>query len=180
MMSTAAPLADPLPETVDAGTRHFVLFYVHEQAYGIATQYVQEVVPLPEIVKLPTAPEFVEGFLNISGAATLVVRLDCLIGLPRGEDGLYTPVLILQGFDSLLALLVGRVHRVAKLSPQQIVRISDSATVNNFVEGVAEFEDEQVIIVDPRRLLLEQEKACLERLRETAQQRIQQAEAAIA
>jgi purine-binding chemotaxis protein CheW len=177
MTTASATRSEPLPKSSDAGTRHFVLFYVDEQGYGIATQYVQEVIPLPETVTLPTSPEFLEGFLNVAGVATPVVRVDRLVGLPRSESGLYTPVMILQGLDSPLALLVDRVHRVVQLAPHQIARISGSATVNDFAEGVAEFDGEQVIIVDPERLLLEEETRCLEALRETAQQRVQQAEA---
>jgi purine-binding chemotaxis protein CheW len=177
MTTATATRSEPSSTTVDAGTRHFVLFYVREQAYGIGTKHVQEVVPLPEVVALPTSPEFLEGFLNVAGVATPVVRFDRLIGFSEGESELYTPVVILQGLDSPLALLVDRVRRVVPLTPQEIVSLSSGATVNDFAEGVAEYDEEQVILVDPERLLLEQETSCLSALRETAQQRIEQAEA---
>ena len=153
-----------------------ILFGVGAELYGMSTHCLQEVLPLPELVKLPTCPEFVDGFLNLGGVAIPVLRLSRLLGVPSSPDHLYTPLLMVASRGHRLALLVDRVIGIVAVDEEKIVPVSRGETINDCALGMASVDEGTAIVLDANRLLLKEEKLRLNQLRQQAQQRIAQVE----
>ena len=61
-------------------------FRLAEQDYALPIEVVQEVIRAVEPTKLPSAPAFLSGVVNLRGRVTPLVSLRTLLRLPPGED----------------------------------------------------------------------------------------------
>ena len=56
-----------------------ILFKMAQQYYLISADSVDEVIDAPSFTKVPLAPEWVEGLINLRGSVVTVIRLAKLI-----------------------------------------------------------------------------------------------------
>ncbi|TVR01384.1 MAG: chemotaxis protein CheW [Desulfovibrionales bacterium] len=61
-------------------------FHLANQDYALPIDVVQEVIRAVEPTKLPSAPAFLSGVVNLRGRVTPLVSLRMLLRLPPGED----------------------------------------------------------------------------------------------
>ena len=55
--------------------KQFVVFQVDREHYGVDIGGVREILRLPEITRVPQAPEYVEGIINPRGTVIPVIDL---------------------------------------------------------------------------------------------------------
>ncbi|MBQ1432992.1 MAG: chemotaxis protein CheW, partial [Ruminococcus sp.] len=59
-------------------------FSAAENCYGFYILDVADIIEIPELTKIPTAPDFVLGLMNHRGKAVPVMDLRLRLGLPEG------------------------------------------------------------------------------------------------
>ena len=106
------------PGGQDDGDALLVVFRLGEEEYGVDVDRVQEIIRVPDtLIRVPKAPGFVEGLVNLRGSVLPVVDLRTRLGLERGERDERQRIVVLSvagvrtGFvvDSVAAVLpVGR------------------------------------------------------------------------
>ncbi|MEG6506955.1 chemotaxis protein CheW [Nitratidesulfovibrio sp. 1201_IL3209] len=90
--AAGAPDVDDEAEALDARLRRepvlqMVGFFLGAQEFAVPTEAVQEVIKFSTPTRLPAAPSFVAGIVNLRGRVTPLVRLRELLGVPDGGDG---------------------------------------------------------------------------------------------
>lgn len=83
---------DDEAEALDARLRRepvlqMVGFFLGAQEFAVPTEAVQEVIKFSTPTRLPAAPSFVAGIVNLRGRVTPLVRLRELLDVPHGDDG---------------------------------------------------------------------------------------------
>ena len=73
MASTAKPTE--APDAAPVGTQRLLLFAVAGTVYGCEIGAVREIVPLRRATRLPGAPAYVRGLVNLRGAIVTVIDL---------------------------------------------------------------------------------------------------------
>lgn len=61
-------------------------FTLANETYGIATGFVDEVIPLRQLTTLPCVPDFVAGLVNSRGRIVSVVNMKRIFALPDGPS----------------------------------------------------------------------------------------------
>ena len=81
--------ADATDEGDLAAARRALLFAVAGRLYGCEIETVREIMPVRHCTRLPGAPPFVRGLINLRGTVVTVVDLALRLGVGRGaaEDG---------------------------------------------------------------------------------------------
>lgn len=156
-----------------------LLFRLGGERCGIHLEKIQEVVPMASLARPPGLPMMLEGFLNLRGMATPVLRLDRLFRLPPWSPGLYTPLVILRGKPHPIALLVDRVDSIHSAPESALLPVQAEHCFNDCTEADVLLEpgSAPVHLLSSERLLLEQEQSRIAELRATAQQYLQELEA---
>lgn len=102
----------------------YITFRLGEEYFAIPVAQVREVLDLSQITKVPTAPAYLRGVVNVRGSAIPVVDLRLKFGLPRRDDSVHTRILVLElvldGEATVLGGLADSVHEVIELAPAQI------------------------------------------------------------
>ncbi len=94
----------------------FITFTINQEIYAIEVLKIQEVIYVPEITKVPGAPEFVVGVINLRGILLTIVDTSMEFGLKRDPQAQYTRVVVVVlGEDERVGLLVDDVSEVVSL-----------------------------------------------------------------
>jgi purine-binding chemotaxis protein CheW len=133
---TAAPSPDTR-HAVDAGNEEstsaicqFVTFIVGDEVFAVDMAPVQEIIRVPEVVRVPLAPATLEGLANLRGKVLPIISLRRIFGFAEcAHDDASRAVVIDQGQP--LGFVVDRVASVISIDPRQIEDTgSISTTVN--------------------------------------------------
>lgn len=146
-------------------TRQYMTFKLGDELFAIDVSQVREVLEIPQITKIPTAPEYMRGVVNVRGQGIPVVDLRLRFGLPRTEDTLHTRVIVMEldinGEAAVLGGIADSVHEVIDLEPGNINPPPRIATRwrTDFIQGMGKRGDDFIIILDVNAVFSSEELA---------------------
>jgi len=139
-------------------TSQYITFKLGNELFAIAVSQVREVLEVPQVTRVPTAPAYMRGVVNVRGQATPVVDLRLKFGLPPVADTLNTRIIVMElaidGEAVVLGGVADSVHEVIELEPAAIdppPRIA-MRWRTELIEGMGKRGDEFIIILDVNRV----------------------------
>jgi purine-binding chemotaxis protein CheW len=155
----------------DMADEQFVVFRLGEQDYGLAIGAVDEIACPPEhITRLPKAPAFIEGVMNLRGSVVPIVDLRRRFDLPPTESASARRVLILSVAGGKTGFMVDRVSEIIKV-PAEAIRPTPelSAEQIRLIGRVVNLDEQgrMILLVDLARLLDQFEADVLAKLDRT-------------
>ncbi len=145
----------------------YLTFHLGEEGYGLEILKVQEIIGMQEITKIPKAPDYVKGVINLRGKVIPVVDLRLKFGMPEQEISRKTCIIVTQvqrGQSSLIiGIVVDEVSEVMEISGDQIEPAPAFGTQldTNFILGMAKTENAVKILLDINKVLSAEEVAAL-------------------
>ena len=135
-------------------TGQYITFKLGDELFAINVSRVREVLDLSLITKVPTAPDYMRGVVNVRGNAIPVVDLRQKFGLAKVADTVQTRIVVLEleldGETIVLGGLADSVHEVIELEPSQIEeppRIG-MRWRTDLIQGMGKRGDQFIIILD--------------------------------
>ena len=124
-MTVATRVADlpasgpPEGAGAEGNSRQFVTFTVHGETFAVPLAEVQEIIRMPDVVRLPLSPASLEGLANLRGAVLPVINLRTVFGCaPRDHDDATRVVVLDQGRP--VGLVVDRMANVVTVDVDRI------------------------------------------------------------
>lgn len=98
-----------------------VVFTLDGEEYALGVSEVTKVVELPELTPIPNSPDYVLGFINISGQIIPIISLEKKFALER-QNTQVSPdkVVVIERDQSSFGLLVDSVSEVIRIPQAQI------------------------------------------------------------
>ncbi len=160
----------PAPEAHSDTTEQFLIFQLGDEQYGLPIAAVDEVVRRPDaLTRLPRAPDFVDGVMNLRGRAVPVIdqRRRFAVAAP-GTRGRRVIVVTVDGLQAGFAVdAVSEVLRVPSSELRQApVLDADGAPV--FDRVAIRTGGRVLLLISPKALLDQAERDLLVSLTETA------------
>ncbi len=152
-------------EVVGAETQ-LVVFRLGNEEYGVDIQQVREIIKVPEITRVPKAPEFIEGVINLRGQITPIMDLRMRLDLPESQKGEDTRIIISELEKNIVGMIVDSVSEVLRISKKNIdptPTISTDVGVE-FIKGVGKLGDRLLILLDLMKVLSKKEEKQLEKI----------------
>ena len=142
-----------------AARREFLAFRLGSEDYAIDILKVQEIRVFDAVTKLPGAPDFIKGVINLRGAIAPVLDLRVKFGFEHAEYGPFTVLIVLHVRERLVAVVVDAVADVIALSDDEVRPRPEFATAVNieYVMGLASRGERMLILLDIERLIASQE-----------------------
>lgn len=107
------------PGMASSVERQFVSFELAGEKLAVPMGPVQEIIRLPEVARLPLAPQALLGLANLRGRVLPLMSLRRLLGLPDSEQGDAERALVIH-CGQTLGFLVDRVCSVLEVEPEQL------------------------------------------------------------
>ncbi|WP_165252275.1 chemotaxis protein CheW [Paludisphaera soli] len=128
----------------------FVGFRLGDEDYAIAITKIQEIILMKPITRLPQAPDYIEGLINLRGAVIPVVSLRKRFGQPAREIDEETRTIVVNVHDRTVGCIVDAVTKVMRINRDQIQPSPLGSAVGScrYVSGLARLDDRLLIMLD--------------------------------
>ncbi len=132
-------------------TTQFIVVRYGDEQFGIDIKYVDNIVRMQRITRVPKVQNYIKGVINLRGEIIPVISLRLKMGLADDEITKATRIIIikLESGDSI-GVLVDAVEEVVTLEHSQIEKVAyDSKDKKaNFINGVGKDKDRLISLLD--------------------------------
>jgi purine-binding chemotaxis protein CheW len=153
--------------------RKFLVFRLGEDEFALPVEAVVEVARAPErVTRVPKAPKFLEGVVNLRGAVLPVIDQRQRFDMPRLDVGEGRRLVVVQTGRHRAGLIVDSVSGVLNTTADAIKDAPDlTEDIAGLVNGVVNIEAEGriLLILDPAELLTRTERGLLDKFEDAAQ-----------
>lgn len=95
-------------------------FRLGTEEYGVDIIRVQEIIKVPEITRVPWAPDFVEGVINLRGTILPIVSARKRFGLAETENKKTARIIVTDISGKKIGLIVDSVSEVLRISGENV------------------------------------------------------------
>ena len=125
-------------------------FKLLKEEYGVNILNVQEIKVLTDITRVPFAPDYIKGVINLRGSVLPVIDRKRRIGL---EDAPYTDatrIVIMKIGEFFIGMIVDAVTEVLTISGRDINPAKDvsDSTSNRFVSSIGNIDARLIIMLN--------------------------------
>ncbi len=131
-----------------------ITFRLGDELFAVNVFQVREVLEVSQITKVPTAPSYMRGVVNVRGQAIPIVDLRLRFGLPSIPDTLTTRICVMElDIDGEIAVIGGladSVHEVIDIDPANVAPPPRIAMRwrSDFILGMARRGEDFIIILN--------------------------------
>ena len=139
-------------------TFQYIVIRLGEEQYGIDISYVNNIVRMQRITRIPKVAPYLKGVINLRGEILPVVSLRLKMGLDEDVFDKATRIIILKTEnEGQIGIIVDEVKEVVTLSEKSIEKIShdNKSEKANFISGVGKNNGELISILDLNLISLE-------------------------
>lgn len=136
----------------------FVTIGIDQEVFAVPVETVLEILDMRQTFRVPEAPPYMLGLIDLRGRSVPVIDLRSKLGLPSIEATLSTRILVLEvptaGKTLVLGLVADRVFEVLALGVDEIEPAPDIGVRwrSEYIKGVGHRNGRFVIIFDLPRL----------------------------
>jgi len=142
-----------------------VIFRLDKEEFGAPIASVQEIVRVPEeLIRVPKAPSFVEGVINLRGTVLPVIDLRLRLGLKQVERSDRQRIMVFLISDVRTGFIVDQVAEVLKIPKASIEPAPQlSSDQVRLLSRMANLEKQKrmVQLIDPPHLMEQKELMAL-------------------
>ncbi len=139
-------------------TALYLTFQLEEESFALNVAQVREVLDLSTITKVPRAPDFMRGVINVRGSVVPVMDLRMKFGMPQAQSTVDTRIMImevtLEDKTIVIGAIADSVNDVLELEPGQIEDPPEIGARwrSEFIKGIGKRGDQFIIIIDIDRV----------------------------
>jgi purine-binding chemotaxis protein CheW len=143
-----------LRDNTDVGELiQFIVIRLGDEAYGIDIKYIDNIVRMQQITRVPQVEDYLKGVINIRGEIVPVMSLRRKMGIEDDEITDKTRIIILKASEGdLIGIIVDQVNQVLTLSTDNIEKVGydgkNKEKNATFISGVGHHENGLVSILD--------------------------------
>ncbi len=142
-------------------TKQYIVVKLGNEQYGIDIQYVDNIVRMQRVTRVPKAQSYFNGVINIRGEIIPVMSLRMKFGLEPDEFKNATRILIIKiEPQAAIGMIVDEVKEVITLDEENIERITDTNDEKSaYLFGVGKLTDGLVSLLNVPSVVVEKESA---------------------
>ena len=132
-----------------------IIFKLNDEEYAMPVDYVGSIERMMKTTRVPGTPNFVKGVLNLRGVVTPLIDLRLRFGMTEIEETERTRVIIIEHNDMVVGIIVDAANDVIDIQESSIEPPPETvgSLHNEYLEGVAKYDDRLFIILDVDHIL---------------------------
>lgn len=140
-----------------------VSFKIGGEEFGIDILKVQEINRMMQITKVPNAPHFVEGVVNLRGRIIPVVNLRTRLNMEKIDEDNRTRIIVVDLTGITIGFVVDEVNEVLRI-PKSITEPPPAMVAgidSDYITAVGKLEDRLLILLDLEKIFSVEETKAL-------------------
>jgi purine-binding chemotaxis protein CheW len=137
-----------------------VSFNIGDEEFGVDILRVREINRMVDITRIPNAPDFVDGVINLRGKVIPIIDLRTRLGMERKPYDKSTRIVIVELQGRIVGFVVDAVSEVLRIprsvteAPPQVGGIKAE-----YITAVGKLEDRLIILLDLEKVLSTEEQS---------------------
>ncbi|MDF3981055.1 chemotaxis protein CheW [Luteibacter sp. PPL201] len=154
----------PASNAATAEAAQYLSVNLGNEEYGVDILAVREIRGWTAVTRIPQAPPYVLGVLNLRGAIVPVLDLRLRFGLAREEYTATTVCVIVMVAGRQFGVVVDAVSDVVEVAPDGVRPVPDMGTTvdTEYLKGLTSVGERMVLLLDVDRLLQPQDAQMLD------------------
>ncbi|GAK55818.1 CheW protein [Candidatus Vecturithrix granuli] len=148
----------------EASEVQLVSFLLGEEEFGADILMVQEIIRMQPITRVPNAPHFVEGVINLRGKVIPIVDLRKRLHIDGITDKKKMRVIVVEVDTKMTGFIVDAVSQVLRI-PKSTIEPPPSIVIagidSEYITGVSKLGEKLLILLDFSKILTTREKKAL-------------------
>lgn len=139
-------------------TTQFIVIKLGDEQYGIDIKYIDNIVRMQHITRVPKVDDYLKGVINLRGEVIPVMSIRLKMGLEPDDETKSTRIIILKlDQQGTIGVIVDEVKEVVTLENDQIEKVAyDSKDAkDNFIFGVGKCDGGLISLLDLNSVVLE-------------------------
>jgi len=136
-------------------TNKYVVFKLENEEYGIDILRVKEIKEMIRITRVPKAPSFVKGVINLRGEVIPVIDLRKKFNLQQSSDTEATRIIIVLVDEITVGLIIDSSSEVLEIEKDRIEE--PPATIasidHSFIYGIGKIDERLIILLDVSKII---------------------------
>ncbi len=152
----------------------FMVFQTGKESYGISISYVNEIVGMQPITAVPEVEDYIKGLINLRGRIIPVIDVRIRFKMEPVEYTDRTCIMIINVKSTTIGLIIEKIAEVDTIMDEDIVPPPSLGhkenEQNKYVYGLAKNGDSVKLLLDPEKLIRDEDMELMEELSEEEQQ----------
>ena len=154
-MTTVQTATQAKDATAGDDLLQLVSFTLGNEEFAVDILRVQEINRMIDVTRVPNAPAYVDGVINLRGKVIPVVDLRARLGMPRQERSGNSRIIVVEIRSIVVGFVVDSVHEVLRIQrdvtePPPAMAAGVEA---EYITAVGKLEDRLLILLDLERVL---------------------------
>ena len=160
----------------DKQRNKYVTFKSGNEYYGLKIEYVNEIIVYQEITEIPESEDYIKGLINLRGKIIPVIDVRIRFKQEAMEYTDRTCIIIVNVNEMVVGLIVEKIAEVVEikeediLPPPKVVIGGEDKLQNHYVYGIGKVGDSVKLLLDPERLLKDDDLLIMEQAVENAEE----------
>ena len=146
---------DSRSTSTDTSGGEYLSFTLGAEHYGVDILKVQEIRGYDAVTRVPDAPDYIKGVINLRGTIVPVIDLRLKLRLDEARYDAFTVMIVLNVEDRVVGIVVDSVSDVIPLNAEQSRPTPEfgAAVDTRFISGIGTQDDRMLILLDIETLL---------------------------
>ncbi len=140
---------------VASDAKQYIILKFDSEQYGIDIAYIDNIVRLQPITRVPHSQPYFLGIINLRGEVVPVMSMRRKFELPEKENTGASRILILKlDGGGKIGILVDEVREVVTLSDEEIEQISaESMDARTYLTGIGKYNNSLISLINISMLI---------------------------
>jgi purine-binding chemotaxis protein CheW len=123
-----------------------LIFKLSEELFALRTEKVLSINEIMNVTRVPAAPEYIKGLINLRGNILSLLDVNLLLDVPH-IDEIQENIIILDLENETVGITVDQVAEVIEIA-EHMLGESPVLKHKDYIEGILKFEDSIVTLID--------------------------------
>ncbi|WP_244834791.1 chemotaxis protein CheW [Clostridium sp. BJN0001] len=129
-----------------------VVFRLGNEHFAVETSIVQSINDMMPTTRVPKAPVYIKGLINLRGSIKSLVDINLLLNVK--SDNEQNSIIILNIEDEEIGISVDEVEEVLDVDEKDLQRVGKEENSNQpYVKGILDYEDKLLTVIDINKLI---------------------------
>jgi purine-binding chemotaxis protein CheW len=145
----------------EAELMQLVSFCIDQEEYAVHVLKIMEIIRLPVVTRVPNAPHYVEGVINLRGNVIPLVSMRKRFSLDSAEHDKSTRTMIVEVAGELIGFIVDSVSEVIRIAESEMrppPPVIAGGVEQECVSGVINKNGRLLIMLDPEKIFTRDER----------------------
>lgn len=130
---------------------NFITFNINGQVFGMDMLAIEKIIKLSKISPIPSAPEYLEGYLDVQDNLIPAINLKKLLNYSSNEILVDSSVIIIFNENIKCAIIVDSINDIIEVNDIAINQIKN----NKLIKGIVKVDDNIINLLNYNSLILD-------------------------